>query len=96
MEVHEVNKSADPPHDAAKESNLPSRGLPGPASFEDWMGHQARAAPGRILGPDYETPTMLRWKLSTVKWAVPTAEPPPVPQLSATFTVMWWTTAVGR
>ena len=22
-------------HDAAKESNLPSRGLPGPASFED-------------------------------------------------------------
>jgi hypothetical protein len=31
--------------DAAKESNLPSRGLPGPASFEDWMGHQARAAP---------------------------------------------------
>ena len=35
--------------DAAKESNLPSRGLPGPASFEDWMGHQARAAPGRML-----------------------------------------------
>ena len=32
-------------YDAAKESNLPSRGLPGPASFEDWMGHQARAAP---------------------------------------------------
>src|SRR5437016_857134 len=24
-------------HDAAKESNLPSRGLPGPASFEDWQ-----------------------------------------------------------
>jgi hypothetical protein len=23
--------------DAAKESNLPSRGLPGPASFEDWQ-----------------------------------------------------------
>ncbi len=38
-----------PRHDAAKESNLPSRGLPGPASFEDWMGHQARAAPGRML-----------------------------------------------
>ena len=36
-------------HDAAKESNLPSRGLPGPASFEDWMGHQARAAPRLIL-----------------------------------------------
>ena len=36
-------------HDAAKESNLPSRGLPGPASFEDWMGHQARAAPGLML-----------------------------------------------
>jgi hypothetical protein len=35
--------------DAAKESNLPSRGLPGPASFEDWMGHQARAAPALIL-----------------------------------------------
>src|SRR5579859_5940318 len=35
--------------DAAKESNLPSRGLPGPASFEDWMGHQARAAPRMIL-----------------------------------------------
>src|SRR5579864_7684920 len=37
-------------HDAAKESNLPSRGLPGPASFEDWMGHQARAAPRMIVG----------------------------------------------
>jgi hypothetical protein len=36
-------------YDAAKESNLPSRGLPGPASFEDWMGHQARAAPPSIL-----------------------------------------------
>jgi hypothetical protein len=36
-------------HDAAKESNLPSRGLPGPASFEDWMGHQARAAPALML-----------------------------------------------
>ena len=36
-------------YDAAKESNLPSRGLPGPASFEDWMGHQARAAPVRML-----------------------------------------------
>jgi hypothetical protein len=35
--------------DAAKESNLPSRGLPGPASFEDWMGHQARAAPPVIV-----------------------------------------------
>jgi hypothetical protein len=36
-------------HDAAKESNLPSRGMPGPASFEDWMGHQARAAPDLML-----------------------------------------------
>src|SRR5205807_3164551 len=36
-------------YDAAKESNLPSRGLPGPASFEDWIGHQARAAPGVML-----------------------------------------------
>ena len=36
-------------YDAAKESNLPSRGLPGPASFEDWMDHQARAAPRRRL-----------------------------------------------
>ena len=35
--------------DAAKESNLPSRGLPGPASFEDRMGHQARAAPPVIV-----------------------------------------------
>ena len=38
-------------HDAAKESNLPSRGLPGPASFEDRMGHQARAAPLVMLRP---------------------------------------------
>jgi hypothetical protein len=38
--------------DAAKESNLPSRGLPGPASFEDWMGHQARAAPALMLRRD--------------------------------------------
>jgi hypothetical protein len=36
-------------HDAAKESNLPSGGLPRPAGFEDRMGHQARAAPPRIL-----------------------------------------------
>ncbi len=36
-------------HDAAKESNLPSRGLPGPAGFEDRMGHQARAAPAPML-----------------------------------------------
>jgi hypothetical protein len=44
-------------HDAAKESNLPSRGLPGPASFEDWMGHQARAAPPLMLrGRGRETP----------------------------------------
>ena len=37
-------------HDAAKESNLPSVGSPRPASFEDRMGHQARAAPGGMLG----------------------------------------------
>src|SRR5450755_451088 len=36
-------------YDAAKESNLPSRGLPGPAGFEDRMGHQAPAAPLLIL-----------------------------------------------
>jgi surfactin synthase thioesterase subunit len=30
----------------AKESNLPSVGLPRPAGFEGRMGHQARAAPG--------------------------------------------------
>ena len=36
-------------HDAAKESNLPNRGCPVVASFEDWMGHQARAAPQLIL-----------------------------------------------
>jgi hypothetical protein len=35
--------------DAAKESNLPSRGLPDPAGFEDRMGHQARAAPDGML-----------------------------------------------
>ncbi len=29
-----VAKTPDSSHDAAKESNLPSRGLPGPASFE--------------------------------------------------------------
>ena len=39
-----------PEDDAAKESNLPSRGLPGPASFEDRMGHQAPAAPRGMLG----------------------------------------------
>src|ERR1700733_608632 len=44
-------------HDAAKESNLPSRGLPGPASFEDWMGHQARAAPRPILVDPSASPT---------------------------------------
>ena len=42
-------RSSQPTHDAAKESNLPSRGLPGPASFEDRMGHQARAAPRVML-----------------------------------------------
>jgi len=42
--------SAVTQNDAAKESNLPSRGLPGPAGFEDRMGHQARAAPREILG----------------------------------------------
>ena len=45
----ELQKRLVSSHDAAKESNLPSRGLPGPASFEDWMGHQARAAPGVML-----------------------------------------------
>jgi hypothetical protein len=35
--------------DAAKESNLPSEGLPRPARFEDGMGHQARAAPQEML-----------------------------------------------
>ncbi len=36
---------------AAKESNLPSVGLPRPAGFEDRMGHQTPAAPRRRLGP---------------------------------------------
>lgn len=36
-------------YDAAKESNLPSGGLPRPAGFEDRMGHQAPAAPRGIL-----------------------------------------------
>ncbi len=35
---------------AAKESNLPSVGLPRPAGFEGRMGHQTPAAPGRRLG----------------------------------------------
>ena len=47
-------------NDAAKESNLPSRGLPGPASFEDWMGHQARAAPRVILGRGLRAPACCR------------------------------------
>jgi hypothetical protein len=34
---------------AAKESNLPTRGLHGPAGFEDRMGHQTLAAPGLII-----------------------------------------------
>jgi hypothetical protein len=34
---------------AAKESNLPTRGLHGPAGFEDRMGHQTPAAPLRII-----------------------------------------------
>lgn len=46
---HVARKLSISRHDAAKESNLPSRGLPGPASFEDWMGHQARAAPALML-----------------------------------------------
>ena len=36
-------------HGAAKESNLPSVGLPRPAGFEDQMGHQTPAAPFAIL-----------------------------------------------
>src|SRR5213082_3402340 len=34
---------------AAKESNLPTRGLHGPAGFEDRMGHQTPAAPRASL-----------------------------------------------
>src|SRR3954451_18921208 len=40
---------ANPSYGAAKESNLPTRGLHGPAGFEDRMGHQTPAAPGRII-----------------------------------------------
>ncbi len=40
-------------HDAAKESNLPSGGLPRPAGFEDRIGHQAPAAPPVILRSAY-------------------------------------------
>jgi len=50
VELQDVTATPISSHDAAKESNLPSRGLPGPASFEDWMGHQARAAPELMLG----------------------------------------------
>src|SRR3954464_576559 len=39
------------PDGAAKESNLPSGGLPRPAGFEDRMGHQTPAAPPRRLRP---------------------------------------------
>jgi len=49
VELQDVTATPISSHDAAKESNLPSRGLPGPASFEDWMGHQARAAPRLML-----------------------------------------------
>src|SRR3954447_12837006 len=38
-------------HGAAKESNLPTVGLPRPAGFEDRMGHQTPAARGLILRP---------------------------------------------
>ena len=43
---------------AAKESNLPSGGLPRPAGFEDRMGHQTPAAPVRTipLHPKRSTP----------------------------------------
>jgi len=51
VELQDVTATPISSHDAAKESNLPSRGLPGPASFEDWMGHQARAAPRMMLRP---------------------------------------------
>src|SRR4051812_37564167 len=43
-------RTRDPAHGAAKESNLPSVGLPRPAGFEDRMGHQTPAAPQRMLG----------------------------------------------
>ena len=36
---------------AAKESNLPTVGLPRPAGFEDRMGHQTPAAPAPMLEP---------------------------------------------
>jgi hypothetical protein len=39
-------RSQSAPDGAAKESNLPSVGLPRPAGFEGRMGHQALAAPG--------------------------------------------------
>src|SRR3954451_8928457 len=40
---------SNPAHGAAKESNLPTVGLPRPAGFEDRMGHQTPAAPQVIL-----------------------------------------------
>jgi hypothetical protein len=46
------------PDEAAKESNLPSVGLPRPAGFEDQMGHQTPAAPWlRVTPPLCRAPT---------------------------------------
>src|SRR3954451_4745469 len=45
---------------AAKESNLPTRGLHGPAGFEDRMGHQTPAAPRWNLDPRGRRPEMER------------------------------------
>ena len=47
--IHTPPRPPIPSYDAAKESNLPSGGLPRPASFEDRMSHQAPAAPRLML-----------------------------------------------
>ena len=60
-------------HDAAKESNLPSRGLPGPAGFEDRMGHQAPAAPLTMVRTRAQSNARHRDQRTTGE----VAEPPP-------------------
>src|SRR3989440_6642484 len=46
---------------AAKESNLPSGGLPRPAGFEDRMGHQTPAAPRTNLVARARVHGRARW-----------------------------------
>ena len=49
--------SAMSTNDAAKESNLPTRGCPVFPNLEDWMGNQARAAPAGSYVHSFPDPT---------------------------------------